>query len=505
MKPSTSLFSLLHSLSQAEKRYLSVYSERHVKGEQNKYKLLLDAIWKQSEYDEAAIKKLWAENGNKASQFAASKNYLFGLALQAMRDFHRSENPHAEVQAMIEDANFLIARGLSDDGLKMADRAMKKAVQFELNDLILQINRILRTQSSWRQSDKIEQEHAELAENSKAALTEIQLNLDAEILYYKVLRIARQQFRARSQKLKTEVDALIESETLAMAGNSNQFTPRLFHHRSKALVAQLNGDHEQAYYYQMLLFQRFQKHPVMQRKFSGAYLTTVANLLAASHTAGQYESMPSILSFLKSIPANSPKEKIEIKQNLLYYKLLHALNTDQWEAIPHVASDLVKLLEKKSDGIPHSRITAIRYNVGLAYFFLEDYSAALAALNEIQNGNNGKNRKDIQRAARLMQAVVHYQLGHLDLLEYLLRSLQRQLKSSQTLYEFEETLIQDLKQLIKQPNLREEILEGLLDKLQKLSTDPEKGQAPGLLELRYWAEASILGCSLITVVKQGRQ
>ena len=54
--PSHDLFLLISSMSKTEKRYFKKFSELHGK-EDNQYLLLFDAIAKQKEFDEDALKK----------------------------------------------------------------------------------------------------------------------------------------------------------------------------------------------------------------------------------------------------------------------------------------------------------------------------------------------------------------------------------------------------------------------------------------------------------------
>ena len=53
---SDKVFQLIRSLSKAEKRYFKVYTSKQA-GDKNNHQLLFDAIDKQKEYDETALKK----------------------------------------------------------------------------------------------------------------------------------------------------------------------------------------------------------------------------------------------------------------------------------------------------------------------------------------------------------------------------------------------------------------------------------------------------------------
>ena len=78
------LFQLIKSLKQTEKRYFKIFASIHVKGEQNNYVKLFDAIDRQQEYDEKALlENLHGETFVK--QFAVTKNYLYKLKLKTTK------------------------------------------------------------------------------------------------------------------------------------------------------------------------------------------------------------------------------------------------------------------------------------------------------------------------------------------------------------------------------------------------------------------------------------
>jgi len=144
MKNPSDLFQLIKSLSKSEKRYFKIYASRHVIGEQNNYIKLFDAIDRQKEYDEDAIRKEFASEVF-IKQLSVTKNYLYRLILESMRAYHAERTPRAQVRGLLNDADFLIGRRLFEQADKIIDKARKTAQANEEYILLLETMTLERT------------------------------------------------------------------------------------------------------------------------------------------------------------------------------------------------------------------------------------------------------------------------------------------------------------------------------------------------------------------------
>src|ERR1041385_6911634 len=81
---SSSLFELIKSLSQTEKRYFKVFLQKFVKGDTGMYAQLFDSIDKQKTYDESRLKSF--------PHLAVMKVRLEETILWSLQDFHSSKS-----------------------------------------------------------------------------------------------------------------------------------------------------------------------------------------------------------------------------------------------------------------------------------------------------------------------------------------------------------------------------------------------------------------------------
>ena len=81
MKPSTELFKLIKSLTKSEKRFFKLSSSLQ-SGDKN-YLKIFDHIEKQDEYDEDAIKEVFAKE-TFIKHLPSEKNHLYKLILKSL-------------------------------------------------------------------------------------------------------------------------------------------------------------------------------------------------------------------------------------------------------------------------------------------------------------------------------------------------------------------------------------------------------------------------------------
>ena len=97
----------------------------------------------------------------------------------------------------------------------------------------------------------------------------------------------------------------------------------------------------------------------------------------------------------------------------------------------------------------------------------------------------------------MLQIILHYELGNVDLLDSLMRSTRRHLKENERLYEMETLLLQLVKKLIRTPGKKErnQALEQVKQKISVLSNI--NGQViTGTEELLLWIESRLNGRSI---------
>ena len=166
--------------------------------------------------------------------------------------------------------------------------------------------------------------------------------------------------------------------------------------------------------------------------------------------------------------------------------------------VPEVLQKLVRY-ERYVD--PH-RVMVFYYKIAYLYFGNREYNKALDFLNDIIHLKVGHLREDLQCYARLMQLLVHFELGNYELLEYLCNSVQRFLLKMKELNSLPMETLKFFRKIIKKPfGERDNAFLSFQKQLLKISKDPFEKRALIYLDIVTWVDSKINKKSLAQILK----
>ena len=112
-------------------------------------------------------------------------------------------------------------------------------------------------------------------------------------------------------------------------------------------------------------------------------------------------------------------------------------------------------------------------------------------------------REDIQSYARLLFIIAHFELGHYELMDYLLNSTQRYLEKQSELNKVQKETLRFFRQLLKQPHsVWPTLFKTFKDTLGKLQKDPYEMRAFLYLDIHTWAQSKVANKSLAQVIRE---
>src|SRR5690606_35183353 len=129
MKKTDVLFDLIHSLSKSEKRFIKLNARFH-QGDKA-YLKLFDAIEKQKEYDEEALKVKF-RNEKFVKQFSVVKNYLQQFILKQLRSYNSESKASIICQNLLIDIEILYWKGQFVLMKRLIHKAEKIAEKYQL-------------------------------------------------------------------------------------------------------------------------------------------------------------------------------------------------------------------------------------------------------------------------------------------------------------------------------------------------------------------------------------
>ncbi|MFN7119594.1 MAG: hypothetical protein ACK4TA_22550, partial [Saprospiraceae bacterium] len=256
MAYSDALFELIKSLEQAEKRHFKIFAKRHVLEKGNQYLLLFDIMDSLPDYDEALIKR---KLGNTlfAKNLSSSKNYLYTLLLQSLRNYNAGRSVRAELHELWLDIDTLTEKGLLKQASKLLNKAKKLAIEYHYDiphlELMIMDRKLIRRYIS---------NHADQILKERQQETETLLhNISYRLKMLDIYEVFFLNHRNRNDTKESLTEMLKAAENLtAQEDQVQSFEVLLYYHMLFFNYANVEKNHEKAIQHLGALIELYEKN-----------------------------------------------------------------------------------------------------------------------------------------------------------------------------------------------------------------------------------------------------
>ncbi len=498
MKNPSDLFQLIKSLSKSEKRYFKIYASRHVIGEQNNYIKLFDAIDRQKEYDEDAIRKEFASEVF-IKQLSVTKNYLYRLILESMRAYHAERTPRAQVRGLLNDADFLIGRRLFEQADKIIDKARKTAQANEEYILLLETMTLERTVM---REIRYEDQSQEDIDRFYSSFLDTLSIVDNVARYWQLSAVMYLSYvlkgSTRDASDYKQLEELLSHPLLASDDQALTFEARQFYYHIHSTYNFIRGDYKAAHASSMQLITLLESRPQYLLTNTLGYLGIITNFLIDSFYLGYHDEFFEKIRSLRTLTDVYPELRTEpleaeIFKNTYNLELFAYTDIGDYEKGLQLVGEIESGLERYGEYIDGAAQLTFYYNLATLHFIAEKYGEALKWINVIINETDAEVREDVDCFARIFSLIIHFELGNYDLLEYLLKSTYRYLYKRNRLYQFESVVLRFIRKLTR-VHTRDQLLAlfaEVREELQPLAEDPLEKKAFEFFHPLLWLESKI--------------
>jgi hypothetical protein len=499
------LFQLIKSLSKSEKRNFKLYITRNKSSEELKVVLLFDALDKMKDYDEALLLKKNKEL--KKQQLSNLKAHLYKQILSSLRLISDEENIDMQLHEQMDYARILYNKGLYLQSLKVLDKLkelaksqnqftyLQQALFFEKKIEGLHITRSLknRAEQLGKEADEV---NNYLSNTSKLS------NLALQLYGWYILNGF-----ARNDNEDKAVASFLNDNLPPNAQLLNGFYEKLYLYQCYCWRSFIKQDFLQYYRYTQKWVDLFVESPNMIAIESGHYIKGMHNLMGSHFNLGNYKKLESTLKQFEKF-CNS-KTVLQNQNNLIQCFLYYTISSLNKYFLSGQFTEgllLVEGIEEKLAAyeiyLDRHRILVIYYKIACMYFGAGQFDTAIDYLNKIINWKVDL-RNDLQCYARLLHLIAHYEMGNMQLLEYLAKSVYRFMAKMQNMSVVEEALFAFLrKSLTLKPNKLKPEFEKLLHKLKQLENRPFETRAFMYLDVISWLESKIGNVPVQDVVRK---
>jgi hypothetical protein len=508
------LFILVKSLERAEKRNFKLYVKRNSASADLKIIQLFDALDKMKEYDEEVL--LSKNESLQKQQLSNLKAHLYDQILSSLRIVKQNENIDLQIHEQLDHAKILYNKGLYIQSLRLLEKIKTLTKQNNQVTYLLQVlfleKKIESLHITRSMQDRAKQLSDEIDEaNERLSLIAKSSNLSLQLYGWYI-----QHGHARNDEDRTALDLLMQDPILEKVKTANGFYEKLYRYQCHCWYGFINQDFLLHYRYSQKWVDLFEASDNMKQNETAQYIKGLHNLISAHFDLRNFQKLQETILILENFSNTSIvlNNKNNLIQSFIYLYIAkinkHFLEGSFSEGLTMIPSMEAKLKEIDLYLDSH-RILVFYYKIACLFFGAGKPAKAIDYLNRIINWKVNL-RDDIQCYARLLHLIAHYELGNMEVVSYLSKSVYRFMYKMKNLSTVEEVLFNFLRTSIQQGGAENSLVNknvdikkaftDLLEALKPLEKNKLESRAFMYLDIISWLESKIQGKEVQAIIQE---
>ena len=505
------LFSLIKSLTPAEKRSFRLLCSRYNK-EERKYILLFEAIDRQNNYDEKKILRKF--RGERfAKYFPAAKQHLQKLILKSLLSYQKNLSAESQIRLFLHEAEILFNKSLFRMCADALTRAEKISVRYEKNLYRMEILGWKHRLDAAMGGTLFLHGEAEQSDASEEKLSAAHRNAT------QFRRLARKIniFRSRSFSLRNpdslvQYSELMNDPLLQDVREASTYISRLNFYTLHSNYAYDTGDLEKSFSYAKDRVEWEEAHPEHIREDPYRHIVALYNLASIAVPLRRYETAEELVRKIHAVPGRLPplparslNLQSRIFINAIFIEFFVLTAKAAFDDMRRLAMEMEKGLGRFKNHIPKRDELYLYYNISYLSFVTGDPGGALSWLNKFLNDPLRAAAADLSESAVIVDLMLHYDRENFDVLEYKVKSAYRFFAKKKRVYVFETTLLDFFRKnipLITEPRQWTGAFGGLKSALEKVAEDPFEKPALESTGIISWLESKITGRSFAEILRE---
>jgi len=504
-RSSDTLFQLVRSLQKSEKRHFKLYIKRSSAKEDLKIIQLFDALDKLEDYNEKLLlKKL---PSIEKPQLANIKTHLYKQLLASLRLLKSTESIDLQLNEQLDYARILYNKGLYLQSLKILERARDMARanhKFNFMTQVISLEKKIETLHITRSMQgKTERISAEALEVSSHIAMVAKLSNLALQLYSWYIKNGH----ARNEKDETDVKRFFKQNLPPDALSLTGFYEKLYLYQSYTWYAFIRQDFLMYYRYSEKWLELFDKQPNMIAVETGHYIKGLHNLLNAHFDLRNFQKFEIVLRRFEAFAITPLAYRHDnFRIHTFIYINSAKINRHLMLGTFREGLSLVPFIEEKLEEyaqfIDTHRILVFNYKIATLYFGSGNYNTSIDYLHKIIN-DNVYLRSDLQCYARLLHMLAHYELGNIDIMDSLIKSVYRYMARMQNLTVVEEEMFKFLRRsFYLSPRELKPELEKFLKTIKQFEKSRFETRAFAYLDIISWVESKVFAKPMSEIIQE---
>lgn len=482
-------------MTKADKRNFKLYAKRVQGDESLKFIKLFEILDKMNELDEGKLlEKLSDVNKGQLSNL---KRHLYSQILISLRLISIGRQKSIEVREQIDFSQVLYSKGLYLQSLKLLQRAKKIAEKEELDILTLEIIELQKIIESRHITNSGPLKNDALTEEAHATIDKVDRSIKLSNL-----RVNLHSYYIRNSYVKNDQERItiiqyFNERLPQIDENELGFPENVYLNQCFVWYYYILLDFQRCYEYAVKWVNIFEEHPDLKLLDKDLYMRGYHYMLTAAFNLKDLDKLESHLSELESFRNDNYGKFNENSKifSFLYVHWarynLHFLRGTYDLAIKNVSKSLRRIKLYPERIAPH-RVMVLYYKIAWSYLGEGQPGKCVTYVSKIINYEKEDFREDIQSYSRLLYLMAHYDLDNMELMPYLVRTVESYFKKTTTKNKLQIRTMKFFKKIQNASiQARQELLIGLKEDLTVIASDPYEIRSFLYLDVLSWAIARI--------------
>lgn len=478
---------------------------RNVSGSDLKIVQLFDALDKQAIYDEDV---LFRKNpALKKQQLPNLKSHLYRQILGSLRILEANSNIDIQLHEQLDNAKILYNKGLYHQSLRILEKIKETAKAYHQTGLLTEILVLEKKIETLHITRSLKDRAEELTHEVNQAYTHYLRESKFSNLALRLYGWYINNGMARNEMEEEEIKIYFRSQLDREISLPKTFYEKLYYFQSFCWYAFIRQDYLLYYRYTQKWVNLFQEYKEMIPEETGNYIKGLHNLLNAHFYLRNFDGFKKTIALFEqfsksSIIKGSENNRIQVFVYLYTARINKHFLQGTFEEGLMLVGEIEQQLEAYELYLDKHRTLIFYYKIASLYFGAGDFGKSIDYLNKIINWKVNL-RSDLQCYARLLHLIAHYELGNMQLLEYLVKSVYRYMAKMQNLSRVEEEMFAFLRRTFyMSPKELKSEFEKLLHTMKKFEANKFETRAFAYLDIISWLESKVDEKPIGTIVRE---
>lgn len=460
---------------------------------------------KMTTYDEKSILKKLKEVTKP--QLSNLKAHLYRELLASLRLLKTNDSLDLQLNELFDSAHILYKKGLFFQSFRTIDKAKELAKQnqkFFFLPLLLSLEKRI---EALNVTDTFKSRIDELSEEANEANMKLDMITRLSNLSLQMYGFFIANGHARNEAEEAKVKKFFRQSLPSGSQQQEGFYERLYYYQCFTWYAFIRQDFIMYYRYAKKWVELFHELPNMKRVETGHFIRGYHSLLNAHFDLRNFSALS---SDLKEFEVFAQTKRVQDNENFTVQSFVYIASAKiNYYNITGLCEEGIKevpLIEEKLAEydifLDKHRVMVITYKIALLYYLSGDYSTSIDYLQKIINDSSDL-RTDLQCYSRLMHLLAHYELGNLELMDPLTRSVFRYMSKMKNLTIIEQEMFRFLRNSFKFTNrqLKPEFAH-VLEKVKHLEGNRFETRSFAYLDIISWLESKVAGKTMQQVIHE---